>query len=490
MKWTESEERRFAELVSDGLSAGEIAKKLKKGTPAIRSKMRRVRESMSRLIESVTKSTKLTAKTFEGWTYQDLKALHTMRCSSYNWQDIGNCLQRPATDCQSMFESLDWGKFIATGEISSIIQPISSTPKNTPDVDSRDFSNDVHMERVKMETLNSQAEYRREVSQRARWDMLVNMVKSAITVAPPVQPCLATLPEKLADRFDPEEMGLIISDVHVGESFTMADTHGLCEYNMDVFRQRAENLKERVDSIARRHQMLYNLETLNIFSLGDIVQGLGHVGKWGPAYTEQNVVNQVFEACNVFAEMLIHWLGVFNKIKFCGVFGNHGRGAPVGLEKEMVNWDYIFYKVLELTLQNYADKIKFDIPPSWWMMPNVQGSKFLMLHADNTKSVLGLPYYGLVRGERRQIGIVGEIFDFMLCGHFHTAAEIETNTGRIIVNGSWVGGDVHSLKHMQSSSRPSQKVFGIHPKRGITWQYQVDLRGDDEGVVEGRHRPK
>jgi hypothetical protein len=47
--------------------------------------------------------------------------------------------------------------------------------------------------------------------------------------------------------------------------------------------------------------------------------------------------------------------------------------------------------------------------------------------------------------------------------------------GRIMVNGSFVGGDMHSMQHLRSNSRPTQTIFGIHPDHGVTWHYPLDL---------------
>ena len=65
--------------------------------------------------------------------------------------------------------------------------------------------------------------------------------------------------------------------------------------------------------------------------------------------------------------------------------------------------------------------------------------------------------------------------DFTLCGHFHQAAEQSTNFGKVIVNGSFVGGDVYSIKNLQKMTLPEQKIFGINDTHGITWRYDLDL---------------
>ena len=96
--------------------------------------------------------------------------------------------------------------------------------------------------------------------------------------------------------------------------------------------------------------------------------------------------------------------------------------------------------------------------------------KFLLFHGDNVRNVKALE-----SASERMASITGSIPDYTIAGHFHTATDFSTNFGRVILNGSFVGGDIYSLKDLVRASRPVQKMFGIHDKRGITWTYDLDL---------------
>jgi hypothetical protein len=69
----------------------------------------------------------------------------------------------------------------------------------------------------------------------------------------------------------------------------------------------------------------------------------------------------------------------------------------------------------------------------------------------------------------------GGPFNVMVTGHFHSYYEIETTNGQIILNGSFIGGDVYSMETLALNSKPTQTVMGVHPKHGITWKYCLDL---------------
>ena len=65
--------------------------------------------------------------------------------------------------------------------------------------------------------------------------------------------------------------------------------------------------------------------------------------------------------------------------------------------------------------------------------------------------------------------------DYLLFGHFHSAAALPTNSGQILVNGGFLGGDMYSLRDLRKCSIPTQKMFGIHKNKGITWNYDIHL---------------
>lgn len=185
------------------------------------------------------------------------------------------------------------------------------------------------------------------------------------------------------------------------------------------------------------------------------------------------IYDQMISGYDAISDMIYYWLGIFENIKFYGVFGNHGRSGQKGCEKEYVNWDFLCYKFLESRFANNP-RVSFVIPKTWWILAKIRNHKFLLVHGDDIKGGAS-PLNGLQKYEQQMIGILGEIPDYTLAAHFHNTAEITTNHGRILYNGSFIGPDIYSLKNLQRSSRAEQKIFGIHDKRGITWSYNIHL---------------
>ena len=272
----------------------------------------------------------------------------------------------------------------------------------------------------------------------------------------------------------PEDVGLILGDSHVGQSFTFEETGGIAEYNTDIFLQRAENLKLAIADIHELHSQLYELPTIHIFSIGDIVAGMNTAGAWSAAYIVDDVHTQAMKGAEAFADIIHHCLHLFGEVKFYGVYGNHGRGAQKGLEKEYINWDYLCYQFLQA---RFADnpRVTFVIPKTWWLMADVRNHKFMVLHGDDTKGSGTTALSSLVRDQNELMTIIREIPDYTLIGHFHSAGEITTNNGKVLINGSFMGPNVYALKNLKKSAKPEQKIFGIHDNRGITWRYDINL---------------
>ena len=84
--------------------------------------------------------------------------------------------------------------------------------------------------------------------------------------------------------------------------------------------------------------------------------------------------------------------------------------------------------------------------------------------------------------------MTGILWDKLFVGHHHQDVPGPRNAWAI--NGSWVGGTEYSQEKMQGNDQPCQRIWGFHPKRGLTWTYSIDLdkemrlemRANDNGV--------
>jgi hypothetical protein len=273
----------------------------------------------------------------------------------------------------------------------------------------------------------------------------------------------------------PEEMVLLLSDAHVGLGVTKAETGGLGEYNTDMFLRRAANLRKGLIEIYGLHSKLYRLPKLHIMCLGDMVQGGNLNGEWGPANIILPLDQQVVIAANAVSELMLAWEPLFDQITFTGVVGNHGRGgASKNSDKVSANWDNMVYAIIEARLAEQK-KMKVVRSHSWWAQKNVNGTEILIVHGDHTSSNASALKGEEAKYQSLVTDVTGKWFNVMCVGHFHNHQEMETPKGMMLVNGSFIGGDVHSAQHLKTRSRPTQTLFGVHPERGLTWKYRLDM---------------
>lgn len=275
----------------------------------------------------------------------------------------------------------------------------------------------------------------------------------------------------------PEHVVLLLSDMHYGLEFDLNETGGINEYNPAIFRRRIENLTTTIVRIAQIHSQAYRLPELHVFGLGDMVQGGNLNGEWGGAYNgKTDVFNQAIAAGQATGLMLLELSRFFEKINFVGVVGNHGRGgAQKNSDRIMASWDNVAYAKTKSTVGEDNKKISVDRADTWWAQRNVLGTEILIVHGDYFSGSINSIIGANQKLQELVAATSNKPFNILCLGHFHSHKEIETTMGSIMVNGSFVGADIHSLHHMRSGSRPTQTLFGIHPEQGKTWKYCLDL---------------
>jgi hypothetical protein len=388
------------------------------------------------------------SNTNKPWNQNEINHLLEGRTLNKPYELIGRELGRTAEACKSKIKSINW-----------------QSPSFDPTaIETNKF---VAKSNFTGEVINKLD--RRLKTFQVRADAISDVIEKSLERYTKAAPPLATK-SKVASS-STEDMGLILSDLHVGAEHSFSDTGGLTEYNLDIFKQRMTNLQYAVKDIYNRHSAMYKIPKLHVFCIGDVVAGMNATGSWSAVYITSSIVDQVIKGFEKISEMIYYWLGLFEEIHFYGVSGNHSRSAAEGIQKEEDNWDYVCYKFLQTRFENNP-AVKFHIPKSWWMYEKVRNSTFLLIHGDhlngkNTKQLEDFYY--------KQSAIIGKNPDYMLAGHYHCASEFTVNKGKVLLNGSVLGADVYALQKVHAYSAPEQKLFGINDSHGITWKYDIDL---------------
>lgn len=297
--------------------------------------------------------------------------------------------------------------------------------------------------------------------------------------------CLAVVPHEEIPRLPEPAVGggthqtavALISDIHVGQVVSLEETGGLGEYSWPIFEERFERYVTSLRSIIRHHQYAHPVRKLCAFMLGDNIEG-DQIFKSQRLYLDMDLMQQLFRLAEKLAAFFPSMLDLVDEIDIDFVPGNHGRIGEKGSNKTYVNWDYVLGKILEIKLEQYADRIHFHVPESFFIVKEVEGKSWLLWHGDDVKGWAGIPWYGLTRAVgswTQMFNVMGKKFDYCAIGHFHTEMKADFTAGEMFANGSWVGTNEYALR-LRSLGDPKQSLFFCHPEYGVTARYPVILK--------------
>jgi hypothetical protein len=310
------------------------------------------------------------------------------------------------------------------------------------------------------------------------YEIVGEKILAAIAKLPPLA-CPPPAPRPDCRALGEEEMALVVSDVQAGLKVDVKESGGLGSYNTVTLLEQLAYLQRSVLSIHRYHP---NVTVFHAMFLGDIVEGETIYGGQ-LREIDQGVIDQALFSIEHFARYLQALAGVFETVHCYGVIGNHGRIGRRGEHGPRSNFDYLVYRILAERLAPVTN-LRWHVAESWWQLATIQGWRFLLVHGDDVASGSygGIPFYGITRHKFRYRELFkttswfrdSEVddFDYMVIGHHSEPAEFLN----VIMNGSWPGGTEFSLKRLQLSAIPTQKLFGVHRNHGVTWVRNVHLR--------------
>lgn len=267
------------------------------------------------------------------------------------------------------------------------------------------------------------------------------------------------------------EFVLLWSDLHAGEVVSREETGGLNSYDWETMLKRHDKLRESLFSYQDNRP--YPIEKLHVFGLGDMLSGDIH-----DELVATNEIPLADATCQLGQDGAV-WLESLTErfpfVQFSGVVGNHPRAHKKPWAKQGYdNADWTAYRIMEIALRK-NERISFDIPKANLLLTTVAGRwNCLLGHGDGVRSSMpGVPWGGLMR----RVNSLSSSYDFdVFCvGHFHSANLVESNHGRIAMNGSVKGVDEYVLKAFGGGSKPQQLLLTFHPRHGLTDASLIDL---------------
>lgn len=301
--------------------------------------------------------------------------------------------------------------------------------------------------------------------------VITDLIQSGIKSLPKIEKLNPIIKSNKTRRL--EEAVLLFSDLHAAEIVSNLEMDGLNEYNFDIFCRRMQCLQDSMtDCVDIQRCGGVVIDNLNIFSLGDLINGDIHFEL--EKTNEMPLITSAFQVSLVVAQFLCKLSTQFKKIRFFGVTGNHGRKSKDKAFKQRFDCiEWIIYQVLPLLTAKYSN-IEYFIPQSPFMVCEIFNWKYLLTHGDSKlQSVGGIPYYGIKKLSTEFNAMYRERggFDMMVMGHLHNPANLEG----VMLNSSIVGGDEFSAQAVRKATKPSQKFFGVSEKYLHTWMYDLFL---------------
>lgn len=315
----------------------------------------------------------------------------------------------------------------------------------------------------------------KEAHREALSEEAMRILLGRIAAAPATPPEWMIDPAKAGGGRTQEVPAMIWSDWHYGERVSRAETNGLNAYDPEIAKARVRRLVGSTIHLARHHGPGdYPGAVLNL--LGDFVSGGLH-----PELAKTDVEEAIPAALQV-RDLLIwaidEMLGAFRRLYVPCAAGNHGRATPKPEHKRYVfkNFDWLIYQLLARHYEGVRE-IVFDIPEANEVHYRIYGQRYLAMHGDMLGVKGGDGIIGaigpIMRGEvktRGQATSSGRDYDVLLMGHWHQ----ELWLPRAIVANSVKGFDEFAKNALRAPpSEPSQPLWFVHPRRGITSRWNV-----------------
>lgn len=222
------------------------------------------------------------------------------------------------------------------------------------------------------------------------------------------------------------EASALVSDLHCGATVDSIFNF----YNKNVLKERLEQLSSKIIGICLKDKVTH----LNVEFLGDFITGIIHGSTIAQA--EEDVIDQIFDACDILTEFIISLRKKINTVKVYITYGNHGRSnknkseSPNRENFERLIAPYIRKELRKTDIKiidgGYEDFITYNLKRNNELIVGTHGTN------DNPNNA-NMVFSKLLEKNVYEVHM----------GHFHSVKEGKGTT----VNGSVMGGDDYSISH-------------------------------------------
>ena len=282
------------------------------------------------------------------------------------------------------------------------------------------------------------------------------------------------------------------SDWHFAEVVNPSQVEGANAFDIPIFNRRFAMLVERTIDLCENHMTGKEYPGIIVNLGGDMLSGNIHEELKNT--NELEVIPAALELAGKIAWGLRRYADYFGRVFVPCVVGNHGRNTmkPQAKNTCYTSFDWLVYKMLDAHFHpmnmdgsradGYDDRVHFMIPNGFDAYYRVFAHRVLLTHGDRIGSRGGDGFIGaigpIMRGAhklRLSYSNRGREIDTLIMGHWHN----EVTLPGLRVNNCLKGYDEWAMSMRFSPTAPGQDLFFIHPKRGVTCSWPIQVEKQD-----------
>lgn len=314
------------------------------------------------------------------------------------------------------------------------------------------------LEKVKVQIQTEKLEYSRWLREEARDELITEKICDSVSSLSPLN-----IPQYISPSHNPRAYALVFGDEHFGVDFELKGLFGdvLNAYSPEIFEKRMWDLFNQTIEVIQKE----NIDTLNIFSMGDFSDGILRVSQL------MKLRYGVVDGTIKYADFISTWLNEFTKyvrVNYQSTNGNHTELRMIGAPKGTFTEDNMGKVVSEFIKTRLKDNPNFTYieNPTGYIYAELVGCPILGIHGE---------VKNMANAIREFSSIYGIQIQYLLAGHLHHNKVEEVGVNQEVINiGSIIGIDNYSLS-LRKTSNASAKLLVFEEGKGKVCEYTFKL---------------
>lgn len=272
-------------------------------------------------------------------------------------------------------------------------------------------------------------------------------------------------------------VGLLLSDMHMGEVIDTDEVSGINTFNPDICRARVRRFFTAACHVGSRLVSDTECKGALLALGGDMISGDIHEElRMTNALTSHEQCEAAIEEISAGIRVLLE---AFGRVHVVSVPGNHSRVThkPTAKLYSRASYDTHIAKMVAKEFVS-DDRAQFQFGSDKDQVVNVFGFEHFITHGDKigTKGGMGFagPLLPILRGTKKieaQQASIGRKPDYIWHGHYHTTA----NAGNVLSNGSVPGYSEYASDLRASVEPPQQWLAILHSHWGMRERVPIQL---------------